>query len=385
MPSFRKKERPTPDGYWRVQKAFKTKLKPTAEQSHFFGGCAGASRFVYNWALNDRDTSYKERGERVSYAQQKSRFNAEKDAICPWIRAYPYIITESAFRDLDSAYIGFFRHGRDYPKYKRRGSAGSFCFGANCTVERDRIKLPVIGWVQLAEPGYIPVAPERYINVTVSERAGDWYVAVTAELLIPTPERLEGDPIGVDFGYGVLATLSDGTKFANPQSLSKSEEKLARLQQKLTRQVRGGANYQKTRSKIAKLHLKIANQRAHELHNVSKTIVSGEHSVIAMQRLAIQEMMQDDSSESKHAKRAKRLADAGLFELRRQITYKQGWAGGISVTNEVDAPTNRRCATCGNVADAVSVALEEWVCPSCEALNDRRVNGAMNALQLAGY
>lgn len=387
MPKFKKKE--VDSGLHLVIRSYKTKLRPTSDQAIMFGKCGDVARFVYNWALADRRDAWEQRAERVTFEEQKRRFNSIKWEQYPWVVDVPYVVVESAFMHLDAAYVNFFRRvgcsgDPGYPEFKRMDAPKRFKFRGAFRVERDRIKLPVIGWVDLAEPDYIPKSPHKIVDVTVSQRANEWFVSVCVQEVRMSPERPEGDPIGVDFGYGVLAVTSEGNRYDNPAVFEKNESKLAKLQRKLSRQKKGSKNREKTKSKIAKLHAKIADTRAHHAHNVSRSIVDGGHSTIAVQKLAVSEMMQDDSPSNRYAERAKRLADAATAELRRQIEYKQQWSGGVVLTGETDHATNRRCSACGHVNESAPISNEEFTCESCMTVHDRRVNGAKNALHFAG-
>lgn len=396
-----------------ITRAYKTKLHPTLAQSEYFSGCAGAARFVYNWALADRISGYQapyeivvtvvplsenddapilqrtySAGSSVNHYEQKRRFNALKGVEFPWILEYPYVVTESAFANLDTAYKNFFRRVRSgeasgFPKFKNRDSRKSFTLRGSIKVESDKISLPKIGWVELAEIGYLPTNPHKILSVTISKRADDWYISLQVEMDVESPERPEGEPIGVDFGYGVLAVTSDGTRYENPKVLDKHEKKLAKLQKRLAKQMKGGKNREKTKQKISKLHVKITDTRSHYQHNASKAIVDEGHAIIAVQKLAVKEMMQDKSPTNRYAKRSKKLADASLFELRRQIEYKQVWRGGEILTGEKSDASNKRCSVCGHINDFVGLQ-EEFTCESCGTIHDRRLNGAKNALHFVG-
>ncbi len=109
-----------------------------------------------------------------------------------------------------------------------------------------------MGWIRLAEPGYLPVEGVKILFATVSERAGDWYVSLQVEQEIADPPLPTGQPLGVDMGIKSVAVCSDGTTFDNPRTLAKHEKKLARLQRELHRREKGSRNRRKTQEKIAK-------------------------------------------------------------------------------------------------------------------------------------
>ena len=60
----------------------------------------------------------------------------------------------------------------------------------------------------------------------------------------------------------------------NPPDQTKSREKLARMQQKLSRMERGSNNYNQQLQKIRLLHEHIANQRKDFLHKESRRIAN---------------------------------------------------------------------------------------------------------------
>lgn len=372
-----------------MERAFKTKIVlNNAEQSNF-RHCCDVARFVYNWALGDRKAAYEADGAKIKYNDQKVRFNALKKEAFPWLLDTPYVITEYAFRDLDTAYKNFFRRVRQgteapgFPRFKsRHDSKQSFSVRGSVTVDLDRIKLPVIGWVRLMEHGYIPPGkPDG--RVTVTAHAGEWWISVQMDAPVrPQPPRAER-AIGVDLGHGVLATLSDGTLYQNPRVLAQAEKKLARLQRELNRRTKGSANREKTKARIAKLHAKVARIREHGLHDTSRKIVDKRPRVIALEGYHVRDMMEQTPPKlRKYARRNFRMADASVGELRRQITYKQEWAGGEVFTADRSAPTNRTHCACGFVNSVVPL-IEEFVCAHCGATVIRRCSSAEVVLQLA--
>lgn len=371
-----------------MERAYKTKLKLNNAEKTFFTHCCDVSRFVYNWALADRKDARDQRGESVGYNAQKVRFNAMKREAFPWLLDTPYLVTEYAFRDLDTAYRNFFRRAQQggeapgYPKFKsRHRSRQSFSVRANM-IESDRINLPIIGWVRLAEHGYIPTG-KCDGRVTISVHGGEWWISVQMEAQPPPQPVRTNEVIGVDIGHGVLATLSDGTQYQNPRVLERREQKLARLQRELNRRQKGSKNREKTKVKIAKLHAKIARTRAHGLHDTSRKIVDKRAGTIAIEGYHIRDMMEHTPKPMrKYARRNFKMADAAVGELRRQIIYKQEWAGGTSFLAGRNEPTNRYHCDCGYINDVVPL-IERFVCAGCGVAVQRRRNSADNVVRLA--
>jgi len=371
-----------------MQRAFKTKLvlnnKEKTEFEHYFH----VARFVYNWALADRKNAYERRGESIGHYEQKRRFNALKKERYRWMLSAPYQVMEYAFQDLDRAYQAFYRRNKQgveepgYPKFKSRHAPHQSFSVRTTTIEHDRIKLPIIGWVRLMEHGYIP--PGKCAGrVTVSRHAGEWFVAVQMDAEPkPHPSRTE-QVIGVDLGHGVLATLSDGTQYQNPRVLERYEERVTRLNRELARREKQSANWKETKAKLGKLHAKIARIRAHGLHDTSRKIVDKRAGVIAIEGYHVRDMMKNTPpKQRKYARRNFKMADAAVGELRRQIIYKQAWAGGESFVADRYEPTNRYHCDCGHVNQVVPL-IEEFVCAGCGATVQRRMNSADNVVRLA--
>jgi len=363
-----------------IQRAYKTKLRVNNAQRATLNRCAGAARYVYNWALADRIARY-EAGNPTNYYEQKKRFNALKDDLCPWIREVPYTVTESAFRNLDAAYKNFFRRVKQgaekpgFPKFKARGRSVAAFTVRGVAITGDAIRLPALGWLSLAERGYLPVGTFRTEAVTISERAGDWFVSIQVEEEIPDRDGHQG-AIGVDLGIKSLAVCSDGTAFDNPRTLAKYEKRLARLQRELSRREKGSNNRAKTKAKIAKLHAKIANTRAHTQHDISRHVTANAlPEVVVIEDLNVKGMVQNHSL-------AKALSDAGMGELARQIEYKAHWNGVEVVKANRWYPSSKTCSRCGCIKDNLTLADRVFRCDDCGFEIDRDLNAAINLAAL---
>ncbi|MHC5832325.1 MAG: transposase, partial [Nostoc sp.] len=75
--------------------------------------------------------------------------------------------------------------------------------------------------------------------------------------VIPTPDNT----VGVDMGLKSFLVTSDNQEIEIPQHYRKSEKKLKRLQRHLSRKHKGSNRRKKAIKRVAKTHLKVANQR----------------------------------------------------------------------------------------------------------------------------
>lgn len=383
-------------------KAYKTKLKLNNKERGYFNGCAGLSRFVYNWALADRKQTYELTKKPGSMYEQKKRFNALKKSEYPWMYDYPYVILESAFGDLDIAYKNFFRRLKKgekpgFPKFKNRFGKKSFRLRGSIHVTHAHIKLPKIGWVRLAESGYIPTEGVKILYATVSEKGANWFVSVTVEQDDHEPIPTKNISLGVDLGVKNAAVFSNGKVFDKVAPLRKAERKLDRLNRELSRRVERSANWHKTKKKIAKLHIKISNIRKHTQHEISAYATKA----VTPRRIVIEDLnvrgMQAKpqpkpngnggfSANGRAAKSglAKSVADTGLGEIARQIEYKAGWLGIELVKADRWYPSTQTCSECGHRHtgdDKLTLRDRIFTCVACGIVLDRDLNAAINLAQ----
>jgi putative transposase len=197
----------------------------------------------------------------------------------PWMYEVSKCAPQEALRDLDQAFLHFFRRVKEgqkpgFPRFKsKKRGIGGFRLNGTIRVFERHIQLPRLGRIRLKERGYLPSSDPkvRILSATVRERAGRWFISlqVEKELEAGTPPPETG---GVDVGIHALATLSDGKTFENPRTLRGAERKLQRLQRSVSRKRKGSKNRQKAVRKLAKAHSHVAKIRENVLHEISSAI-----------------------------------------------------------------------------------------------------------------
>lgn len=175
--------------------------------------------------------------------------------------------------------------------------------------------------------------------------------------------------VGVDLGIKTLATLSDGTVFPALTPYRKNKTKLAKLQRKLFKQVKGSKNREKTKQRIAKFHARIANIRNDATHKLTSHLTKN-HGEIVIENLNISGMM-------KNHKLASAIADSGFFEFRRQLEYKAQWYGAKVTLIDRWYPSSQLCSGCGH-RQPMPLKLRQYDCSNCGLSLDRDLNAAIN-------
>jgi len=203
---------------------------------------------------------------------------------------------------------------------------------------------------------------------------------------VKNPVHPSQSSVGIDVGIVKFATISDGTWINPVNSFRKWEEKLAIVQQRISRRVKYSKNWKKQKSKLAKVHAKIANARKDFLHK-STTTVSKNHAIIVMEDLKVRNMSASAKGtiavpgRNVRAKSGlnKSILDQGWYEFRRQLSYKQEWNGGsVILINPVN--TSRTCSRCRHVAPRSRQTQAIFACVKCRHLENADVNAAKNIL-----
>ncbi|GGM38655.1 hypothetical protein GCM10011351_26010 [Paraliobacillus quinghaiensis] len=111
------------------------------------------------------------------------------------------------------------------------------------------------------------------MNVTVRQNpSGKYFVSILTKTQVKEIPKT-GSAIGIDVGLKNFAIVSDGTIYFNPRFFRTLEEKLAKAQRIMSRRTKYGANWNKARIKVARIHEKIANARKDYLDKISTEIV----------------------------------------------------------------------------------------------------------------
>ncbi|MGY5858709.1 MAG: RNA-guided endonuclease TnpB family protein [Candidatus Thorarchaeota archaeon] len=365
-----------------TNRAYRYELDPNNSQRSSFAQHAGVARFAYNWGLERRIAKYKNNqgDDRFTDAMKQHKLlNSLKKNKFPWMYESSKSAPQEALRDLHRAYQNFYRGLKSgkkpgFPRFKRRGVKDSFRLTGVIRFHKRAIQLPRIGKVRIKEKRKC-YCSGRILSVTIRRRANRWFVSVTVEENIPDPQPVRGAPVGVDLGVKTLATLSDGTVFANQRALGRRLRKLRQLSKSLSRKQKGSKNREKAKIKLAKMHFRIFNIRQDTLHKVT-TYLAKSHSKIVIEDLLVSGML-------KNRRLARAIADVGFYEFRRQLEYKCQWYGSELIVVSRTFPSSKLCSRCGHRKKDLSLAEREYHCEQCGIEIDRDLNAALNLVAVS--
>jgi putative transposase len=120
---------------------------------------------------------------------------------------------------------------------------------------------------------------------------------------------------------------------------------------------------------VARVHQRIANQRAHFCHDLTTKLIRN-HQAVCIENLNVRGLAR--------TKLAKSFYDAALVQIRRQLEYKGQGYGTHVVVNGRFFPSTQLCSVCGFKNAALTLADRRWTCPACGTTHDRDVNAAVN-------
>jgi putative transposase len=368
-----------------IRKAYKFELVPNGDQSHVMAQYVGMNRFVFNKALAWQNEQYQaDITFKFSYTRIANLLPQWKVEY-PWLKDAPSQTLQQSLKNLESSFKHFFAKRAQFPKFKKKGINDRFRIPQGYKLEQhnNRISLPKLGWINYRNSREIA---GKVKNITVSKKCGKWYVSIQTELEVEQPLHQSTSIVGVDVGIARLATLSNGQVFEAVNSFKQKQTRLARYQRALGRKVKFSSNWKRQKERIGKLHSTIANIRKDYLHKVT-TAISKNHAMIVIEDLQVSYM----SKSAKGTVEAKgrnvkaksglnrSILDQGWFEFRRQLEYKQAWAGG-QVLSVNPRNTSRTCPCCKHISADNRTTQAKFECVECGYAENADLVGAINLL-----
>ena len=365
-----------------MYKAYKFRLYPNDAQRVLINKTFGCTRFIYNYFL-DKCKNYK-------YIKAFDMCNEIKELYVeyPFLKEVDSCALRCAVFNLEDSFNNYFSKRSSYPKFKSKFNKQSYrttCMKRTykgkeySNIEIDlinkKIKLPKLGLVDIRGYRNLELINGKIINVTVEkETTNKYYVSVLVDEIEYVKEKITPTSIvGIDLGIKDLVVTSNGEKYSNPKELQKREKQLKRLQRKLSRQIKGSNNYQKTRIKIARVHSKIKNSRKHNMISIVNNLVK-EHDIIVSEKLKIKEMSSNHNI-------SKNILDASFNKICEMLKWKCKLHGKYYYQIDTYFPSSKKCSHCENKTEVTSnLSIRSWTCEECGSINDRDINASINIM-----
>jgi putative transposase len=380
---------------------FQYRIKPTLEQVAIMETWSELLRRHWNFALGQRlDWLNRTRCQvdrcsivsepigdipgRVDYYSQQSALKETKKLFPEYASIYSEV-QQMNLQRLDKAWKRWLipdktgkRGGR--PKFKKRGEKPSFSFSrvnhpkASCFLEGNTLRIPKIGLIPIIVHRPIPegFTPK---TATICFKADGYYVSISAEdTTIPVALPLDEvkSVVGVDLGLKVFLATSAGEFVPVPQIYRKAQKHLARQQRKLAKKVDGSNNRTKAKTRVAKIHQRIARQRKVFHYQVAHKLCRN-YDLIAVEDLNIKGL-----ARTRLAKSIYDVSWGKFLTILAAVVVKYG----VHLVKVSPHNTTQDCSGCGiKVPKTLSVRLHE--CHKCGLEMDRDENAAVNILNKA--
>ena len=358
-----------------MQKSFKYRIQSNPHTiqraEHWLDLC----RHLYNIALNQRITIYKQNKGSISKFDQMKQLPELKVAL-PEYQEVGSQVLQDVIERLDKAYQGFFHRVKNsngkagFPRFKGRNRYDSF------TLKQTSWKLDG-KYLSIRNVGRFKLRLSRPVEgdiktVTIRRAStGRWYATFSSDNVSPKPLPKTGRMVGIDVGCESFLTTSEGMKVENPRFFKKSQDILTMRQQRLSRRVKGSHRRQKSRILVAKTHEKVRNQRRDFHFKVANQLIR-ENDTIFIEKLS--------SWNSCHSLN-RSMRDVAWFEFFDILRWKAEEAATRSIIEVPAKDTTQLCSRCGSrVSKDLSVRIHS--CPHCGLTIDRDFNSTLNILRL---
>ncbi len=376
-----------------VRKTYQEKLRPTPTQERELEAVLWRCRTLYNTALEQRISLWKQRGVSLTRYQQEAELKALRADLPEYAALHSHILQDVLAR-LDKTYQAFFRrlaHGEKpgFPRFQGKDRYHSFTYkevGNGARLDN--------GYLVLSKIGRIAVRWSRPIEgtsktVTVSKEADGWYVSFSCAEVPTQPLPETGRETGIDVGLKVFLITAEGEAVENPRHYRTAEREMKKAQQRVSKRKKGRRRRKKAVKLLAKKHQHVRRQRA-DFHHTTALALVREYDVIYVEAIQPANLSrrpapkQDENGSYEHngaSRKAglnKSIQDAGWRHFLAILAYKAACAGK-RVEAVSPAYTSQDCSGCGARIQK-SLSVRTHVCTHCGLILDRDENAARNIL-----
>lgn len=378
-----------------IQKAYKYRIYPSPDQEIMINKTFGCCRFIYNYGLAKIKEAYEKDKTRINISEISKEIpllkSQEKTS---WLSEVPATALIHSLRNLDAAYKNFFRQIKKgekagYPKFKSkydRNQSFKFHQGYNINIEEGYIDAPKLkGLKVLFHREFIGIPK----TCTISKNPiGQYFISITVETVGEIPDKkpiTTNDTVIIHLGvrnFAYIKKNNEITTIAHPKYLINSLDRIKILNKRLSHKKNTntnrkkdeefkGANIEKARIKLAKLHNKIKNQRAAFLHNLTADLIKkGNNSTILVENWDVSRMVKDKYL-------SKYISDSGWRSFWSMGEYKSEWNGLNFIQVNKDFPSSKICNECGSVNENLGLKIN-WTCGVCKTTHNREENALLN-------
>lgn len=363
-----------------LHKAFKYRIYPNSEQETLLAQHFGATRWMFNYALNKKVVSYNTTGRWLSrFEIQKDLPSLKKQEETSWLKDINSQSLQASLEHMDRAFTKFFKEKNGFPRFKsKKDNHRSFSIPQstevnfeNNSIEIPKFKTPIKAVLHRHFDGVIKTST---VSMTPT---GKYFISILVEVDEEIPNKKpisEKQAVGIDLGIKTFATLSNWEEIQNPKHLRKAMMQLKRQQRKVSHTKKWSNNRKRAVEKLARIHEKVTNRRNDFLHKTTTALVR-EHSTLCLETLKAKNMMWNH-------KLAQALSDISIGKFNELLEYKAEWYGTNILRIGQFEPSSKMCS-CGSINKELKLSDRTWTCQVCNTTHDRDVLASNNIKRFA--
>ena len=368
-------------------RAIKIRLYPNKTQEQTLNKVLGCYRFVYNQMLALKQESYDRDKLNLGLCELSKYFHGIllKDEQYAWLKEQNTKVMKQAIRQMLSAYDGFFKFGKGFPKFKSKHDNNSALFPIDAISKQNTFKTRHIS---LTKPlknikfrcsdlyfSRLQKYNKNIRSATLSKtKSGNFFLSILIEMEDTELKKFErtNKQVGIDLGVKDFIITSDGEVFRNKHFFKKEEKQIKKLQRQLSKKVKGSNNRKKAQLKIAKLFERMTNKKEAYIHYVVNELLTYFDTVF-MEDLNVKGMLRNHHL-------AKAIQEVGFYKFKETLVSKALVNDKQVVFVDRFYPSSKTCSVCGYKKRDLRLSDREWVCPICGTKHDRDINAAVNIL-----
>ncbi len=350
-------------------KTLKFKLYQSKRNKHLKRSI-NAAGVIYNHCIALHKRYYRMWGKHLNCAKLQAHIAKMRKRKAFWQSVGSQAVQDICQR-IERAYQLFFKHhkkGVRPPNFKKVRRYKSF------TLKQAGYKFLTGNRVKIGNRVY-QYWNSRLIEGTIKTLTikrtplGELFMVIVVDGVVEPETKFETSRIaGFDFGLKTFLTCSNGSKIESPQFLKQSLNVIKKASRQHSKKRKGSANRERARLNLARKHEDVVNRRsdwfwklAHQLTDKFDVLCFETLSLKGMQRLW-----------------GRKISDLAFGEFlqilewvakkkRKQVVFIDRWY-----------PSSKTCSHCGHVLKELALEVREWRCPSCQSVNGRDENAALN-------
>ena len=370
----------------------KTEIFPNQEQVKQIEINFGMRRFFFNKTIMTLKHKYGNLKENKKLIKKKELMEYRKTVFrnkYKWlVKKTSSHVLNTSIEDVQFALDSLWRKGKDIMLRKKKNSNTFRIDRAGVTPDggcysfylhpdnKALIRLPKLGYVEMAEELRWEERPETIRTVTIKKTANRYFIAIACEIPNPKPLKKTNKSLGIDWGLKTYVTAFDGDGISTADfdngKLIKLDKRVARFNQRLARCKRFSKNFAKVKNKLQQAYLNFVNYRYDFIYKLVNEIN------LAYDSVTLENLRMGFAKQNRRLSNAVRRKPYYLLKEALINKFKQ-YGKNVYLVGK-SYPSTQTCYQCGHVKKGDEKIERErtYHCNHCGHVDDRDENAAKN-------